>query len=364
MHAPLPAPVWDHQFAGLCRPAVPWVWTGFLARGRVTLFTAMWKSGKTTLLSLLLSRRKQGGLLAGQTVFPGKSAIISEEDIDLWRPRAAQLDFGGQVCFHCQPFDGRPSPQQWQALIDQVLAEHDEYGLDLVVIDTLVSFLPGRDENRAAAVLDALLPLRALTRAGVALLILHHPRKGETLPGQAARGSGALPAFADLFLEMNFPAGDPATRRRLVTGFSRLKETPRRLLMELNADGTDYHLLPDPEAEEFQTHWHVLRMVFEDAKDKLTRRQIVRQWPRDFARPSRATLYRWLSEALRLNYIATEGTGRRADPFRYWLPEKVQQWQADPLYFLRQQEEEIRALRRKGVPPEMWRFGAEERKAE
>jgi hypothetical protein len=107
-------------------------------------------------------------------------------------------------------------------------------------------------------------------------------------------------------------------------------------------------------------------MVFEDAKDKLTRRQIVRQWPRDFARPSRATLYRWLSEALRLNYIATEGTGRRADPFRYWLPEKEQEWRADPFYFLRQQEEEIRALRRQGLPPEAWRLSgaAEKKKAE
>src|SRR5262245_46531472 len=123
MFPPLPPAVWDHQFATLQRPPTPWIWTGFLARGRVTLFTSMWKSGKTTLLSLLLARRKQGGLLAGQTVFPGKSAIISEEDVDLWRPRSEQLDFGGHVCFHCQPFDAKPAPLQWLTLINQIMAE-------------------------------------------------------------------------------------------------------------------------------------------------------------------------------------------------------------------------------------------------
>jgi hypothetical protein len=31
---------------------------------------------------------------------------------------------------------------------------------------------------------------------GVAVLLLHHPKKGEVLAGQAARGSGALCAHA------------------------------------------------------------------------------------------------------------------------------------------------------------------------
>ena len=46
-------------------PSADWLWHGFLARANLTLLTGMWKSGKTTLLSLLLSRRKTGGSLAG-----------------------------------------------------------------------------------------------------------------------------------------------------------------------------------------------------------------------------------------------------------------------------------------------------------
>jgi uncharacterized protein (DUF1501 family) len=34
----------------------------------------------------------------------------------------------------------------------------------------------------------------------------------------------------------------------------------------------------------------------------------------------------WLNRALASQWIAREGTGRKADPFRYWLPEKVAEW--------------------------------------
>ena len=96
MNHSLPPAVWDHEVAGLAQQPVPWIWTGYLARGRVALMTSLWKAGKTTLLSLLLARRKHGGALAGQGVAAGKSTVVSEEDIGLWHPRISQLDFGGQ----------------------------------------------------------------------------------------------------------------------------------------------------------------------------------------------------------------------------------------------------------------------------
>jgi hypothetical protein len=49
------------------RPAMPvsWFWYGYLGPGKVTLLTSQWKSGKTTLLALLLARMQSGGVLAG-----------------------------------------------------------------------------------------------------------------------------------------------------------------------------------------------------------------------------------------------------------------------------------------------------------
>src|ERR1051325_6318306 len=51
----------------------PWLWHGSLAPGNVTLLTSQWKSGKTTLVSVLLDRMKAGGQLAGLPVAAGKA---------------------------------------------------------------------------------------------------------------------------------------------------------------------------------------------------------------------------------------------------------------------------------------------------
>jgi hypothetical protein len=40
---------------------IPWIWDGLVAEDAVTLLSAPEKTGKTTLLSLLLDRRREGG---------------------------------------------------------------------------------------------------------------------------------------------------------------------------------------------------------------------------------------------------------------------------------------------------------------
>jgi hypothetical protein len=42
-----------------------WLWQGFIAFGSISLLTSRWKMGKTTRLSVLLSRLRTGGELAG-----------------------------------------------------------------------------------------------------------------------------------------------------------------------------------------------------------------------------------------------------------------------------------------------------------
>jgi len=196
----LPREVWDHQLTANAPSPVDWLWQGFVASGNITLLTSQWKAGKTTLLSLLLSRRKTGGAVAGLAVKPGKTLVISEEHASLWTARAAQLNFGRQACFLHQPFLTLPSPDQWQALVGRILQLRNEHGIDLAVIDPLAPFLSA--ENNARSMLQALLPLRALTQQPMAVLILHHPAKGERPIGQAAR-RGLTP----------FPQGCPRTHQ-------------------------------------------------------------------------------------------------------------------------------------------------------
>jgi hypothetical protein len=107
----IPQEVWDHQLTASAPTKTAWLWQGFIAPANTTLFTSHGKLGKTTLLSMLLSRRKQGGTLAGLAVKPGRTVVISEESKEVWEERARQFDFGGKVCFIFRPFLTIPTPE-------------------------------------------------------------------------------------------------------------------------------------------------------------------------------------------------------------------------------------------------------------
>ena len=310
--------------------SLPWLWHGFLAPGNITLLTSQWKSGKTTLIAVLLSRLKAGGQLAGLPVLPGRATVVSEEGPLHWYRRSQKLLFGNHLSWLCRPFRGRPRPDDWLALLDYLVELRVRDGLDLLVIDPLASFLPGRNENGAGGMLDTLLPLQRLTAQGVAVLVAHHPRKGETIAGQAARGSGALSGYVDILIEMNWfgRPGDDDRRRRLQT-YSRYEETPHRLVIELTEDGTDYVSHGDFEEVEFTQSWQPLRLELEGAANRLTLQEIRKQWS-GFEPPDEVTLWRWLKRAVALGLVLRDGAGRRNDPFRYWLPGMEEKWREDP----------------------------------
>jgi hypothetical protein len=307
------------------RPLRPtaWLWHGYLGPGKVTLLTSQWKSGKTTLVALLLSRLQQGGTLAGLSVAPARAFIISEECEADWRPRLEQLGFRDHVDFLCRPFTAQPNFDQWQALLEVAATLRDRRGIALLVIDSLAQFLPAHRENSAGGLLECLTPLQRLAAAGLAVLLLHHPRKGKAVAGQAARGSGSLASFVDILVEMSYYSHpDDLDRRRRLVAFSRYDETPRHLLLELRPDGRDYAVLQSGMEALLGEGWQAVAGVLASAFGKLTRQEILEQWPEDVAKPDPATLWRWLNRAAAQGLVRQEGTGRPGDSFRYWLAER------------------------------------------
>jgi hypothetical protein len=89
-----------------------WLWRGYLAAGNVTLLTSQWKTGKTTLLAVLLARLHDGRELGGQAIRASRAAVISEESRSHWRMRGKRLDFGRSVRFFCRPFSGKPTHEE------------------------------------------------------------------------------------------------------------------------------------------------------------------------------------------------------------------------------------------------------------
>jgi hypothetical protein len=114
---------------------------------------------------------------------------------------------------------------------------------------------------------------------------------------------------------------------------SRYADTPRDLLMELNTEATDYFLVGDTQEDSFLTNWDILRGVLDEAPQKLTRLDILDEWPPDHEKPGRVTLVAWLNRALERSLLAREGAGKKSDPYRYWLPEREEVWKKTiPLY--------------------------------
>lgn len=328
-------PIWAAELYSRKDCEVSWLWHGYLARGEVTLLTSQWKAGKTTLLSILLDRLGRGEPTAGLETARTKAVVISEESNAQWSRRLQRFPVWDHACFLCRPFAATPDPAQWRALIELIDRLRRESGVELVVIDTLANFLPRGTENLADKVMDALRPLEQLTKEGMAVLLLHHPRKGESLAGQAARGSGALCAYADILMEMHWPLRQrPEDRRRRLCAWSRHEATPRDRMIELLEDGRDYRVLVDLEGEEeFEQGWAMVRDVLTVAEKRLTRKQILAAWP-DTHRPSEATLWRWLERAKSLLRVQEDGQGGRHDPHRYWLPGRDVPVIADPLELL------------------------------
>jgi predicted AAA+ superfamily ATPase len=66
---PIPAVAFDNTNLRSSGQYLPeWIWDGLIMPEAITLLTAPEKTGKTTLLSLLLDRRREGRRLLGRPV--------------------------------------------------------------------------------------------------------------------------------------------------------------------------------------------------------------------------------------------------------------------------------------------------------
>ena len=307
-------------------PTVNWLWRGYLARGSVTLLTSQWKTGKTTLLSVLLSKMCAGGSLGDREVASCRTGIVTEESPTHWRTRGEQLDFGDQASFFCRPFAGKPTLREWRAFIEHLVRIRNDQGLDLVVLDTLASFLPSGAENRADGILEAMRPLERLTSTGTGVLLIHHPKKGIVHAGQASRGSGALSGYCDIIAEMScIPGARSEDRRRRLFAYSRHQETPRELIIKLSADGRDY----SGSTEEIDLEWEggleTVRELLRQHGRQMTREMLLKNWP-EGGKPHDTTLWRWLDRAAAAGFLIRHGPGSRYDPYRYSLPGVEAPW--------------------------------------
>ena len=179
--------------------------------GRKTLFAGREKAGKSTLAFAGISRATRGEDFLGKPTTPQRVLWLSEESLSDVTQRATAMGANPRGLAIL-----RIEQDPWGDLAKafKEMAPH------IVVIDSLLWFAGlGEDsENSAGAWLPVFRNFDKLTRAGVALLLLHHSQKSSDT-GEY-RGSTGIGANVDVIVRMKKPA--EGSKRRSCTAVGRM----------------------------------------------------------------------------------------------------------------------------------------------
>jgi hypothetical protein len=295
-----------------------WLWKGCLARGSITLLSALWKSGKTTFISYLLRAFQNDRRFCGMEVAPAKVLYVSEESETRWAERRDELGLGDHVSFLNRPFMGKPDWGGWREFLFHLRQCVEQDPVDLIVFDTLSNLWPVRDENDAAQVQSALMPLHQLVGDSIALEAVHHLRKGDGKEATGSRGSGALTAFVDVILELRrYDPNNRHDRRRVLTGYGRWDGVPEEVVCELLADKSGYVAHGDKqEVAQIDMRVVIFRLLPNEPPGK-TIEGIMDDWPGDEA-PRKSRVLDELRRGMDGGDWHREGEGKRGSPFTYW----------------------------------------------
>jgi hypothetical protein len=325
-----PDPVPISHLTTTAASKLTWIWDGFIPDRSVVLMTALWKSGKTTLLGHLLAAMSAGQQeFCGRTLRKCKVLILTQEPDMIWNGRREKFGLSDDVvCFQRgpngspRPFVTRPSRLQWEGFTGHLAQVVKEKHFDLVVIDPLADFWSVEDENSAGQVTVALNPLRQVAEAGCSVLMLHHPRKSGGDGGTAHRGSGQLAAHVDVLIEFRRQGKEAETRRRKLHAKGRM-DMADDLTIELTDNGyviVGGSTVAAQNQQATGTAFSPFVQLLPSDGGWATSKELAQGWAEKGDRSDgQATrvLREQLNAAARTGLIHREGTGAKNAPYRF-----------------------------------------------
>jgi hypothetical protein len=296
-----------------------WRWENCIEQESITLLSAYWKAGKTTLIKHLLAKMAGGGELCGLGVERGSILYVTEEREFRWaeRRREMRLD-GSHVRFLINPFLQKPQFSDWLRFINYLKQLQQANPADLIVLDTLTNLWPVVHENDASEVQAALMPLRQLI-GPASILAAGHLRKSDGLEGTGTRGSGALLAFVNCIIEMRrYDEKSDTDRRRVLKWYAHWEGLPERVI-ELSPDGLSYTVAGERQDVARRDLRDGIYKVLPFAAPGLQAKEVHDAWkktPRPGEMAIRAELARGADEDPPA--WNREGEGKRGSPYTYW----------------------------------------------
>lgn len=314
---------WSNRFEDVENSSEDWLVAGLVLKGHMTMLSADPKCGKSTLLNQMYKPLTDvdGGEFLGINVIGNKKImVISEDNKRIAKRRHDQWNFNLEN-FHeaNNPWDaGSIGVNKWRGIWEDLLkgdlTKHKPY--DLVVIDTMSTFAPLRNENDADSVRAVLLPLKKLCASGVAVVIVHHSTKRA---GVGARGSGVWTSIPDIIAELKYVTKkmdgnsvkqeDSPQRKLSVKGKEAEHTGPMQLMFDTTTH-TYHKYLTDTEKDKLAKASEVLTYI--DEHPNCTRPDAAKALGM-----SESSLVSYCDELYKLNKVEIEGTGRRGNPYIY-----------------------------------------------
>ena len=286
----------------------PWCWQGYLASGGLTLLAGKPKVGKST-LALATAHAFEGRASAflGRAIEGGAVVYVSEEGA----ATLAQKLSAGEMRVLTRDL-AWPKPD-WPALVRGAASEAERVAAKLLVIDTGAYWagLPPEREKDSGAALAVVRPLLEAARAGLAVLLVLHQRKGGGEDGEGVRGSTAFAGSADVVLELERTT---SPRQRALLALSRYPQTPGTLVIEHDATTGSWSVVGEGadrgDARNIADRRALLAALTAGAS--LTRVEL----EQEVGSPER----QWhgqLEQLIEEGQVRRIGAGRKGDPYRF-----------------------------------------------
>lgn len=243
-------------------PTVDWLLYGIIAKGGIHLLTGKPKeAGKTTFAIGLAGALAAGAQFLGRQTRLARTLFLYEEPDLTFKAKALEFKATGAFCLSVRDRGNLP----WQDFLERVVRRGLAEGCELLVIDTFSMWttLDADDENSSGSVREVIEPLRRAAEAGMAVLVLHHARKGDSSLADAPRGSTALAGGADVLLGLGHAPKVKRMRELVVLGRYSIEQTS----IVYGRDHTGLHASTEPGFVD-QRREQVLA-AFRDAKEPL-----------------------------------------------------------------------------------------------
>jgi 5S rRNA maturation endonuclease (ribonuclease M5) len=286
--------------------APSWVVDGLILQGGLTLLIGKPKVGKSTLARSIGLAVALGRPILGRQVRQGPVLMLTHHRED---PPAAVREH--LLKMGVREGDAVPLyiADGVQALGD-ILAWVETNRPALIVIDTIARYTSFEDVNDYTKVLAALEPLQDLARQyGTAVLALHHaPKTGddrETI--DSPLGSTALAGSADVIMRYR-RTGD----RRILQTVNRFGDDLPETVITLGPDGWPEAIGSLQEVQASEEERAILDAIA--ANGPMTKDEL-----REALGRKAIDLVRTLQALLRQGRIGRTGSGRKGDPYRYFL---------------------------------------------